>query len=158
MKRASRMIVGSSVALAAAFVAPVSAVADEERDAPTPRIVAVAGSRNGTYATPVTVVERGEPVSFVNVDLFVHDVRSRVKGPDRMPWCGRVDRGEPLHPVRNPRRFPVGKCPLLWTPPIAVTNGVVESRIYGTQNLRSGTTIDFFCTVFPEMKGSVIVR
>ena len=123
----------------------------------TPAIVAAFGSRSTNYFTPAVVIERGDDLTFVNGDIFVHDVRSVAKGPDDTAWCNPPDPDEPPHRVRNPRRFPKGKCPLLWTPPISMTNGVVESAVYGTKNLKPGTTVDFFCTVFPNMKGRVIV-
>ncbi len=72
-------------------------------------------------------------------------------------WCGPANPKERTHPVRNPRRFPIGKCPLLWSPAITMTVGAVQTKVFGTENLESGTTVDFFCTVFPNMKGTVIV-
>ena len=123
----------------------------------SPAIASVPGSRASTYATPVVVVEPGDDLSFVNVEPFPHTVRSVEMGPDDVPWCGPPEPNQPTHPRRNPRRFPKGKCPLLWTPPVAVTNGTFESKVYGTNNLKSGTTVDFYCTVFPNMEGTLIV-
>jgi plastocyanin len=151
-----RRVLGSAAALLAVLTLATPATG-RVSDAGSPAVVSLPGSRSGTYATPVIVVQPGEKVRFINLDLFVHDVRSKVKGPDNVLWCKPADPREPAHPVRNPRRFPKGKCPLLWTPPIALTNGVVDTKLYGTQNLKSGSTIDFFCTVFPEMRGKVIV-
>ena len=84
-------------------------------DAGPPAILAVPGSRTGTYATPVVVRQPGEELSFVNTELFPHDVRSVAMGPDDTPWCNPWDADEPQHLVRNPRQFPKGKCPLLWS-------------------------------------------
>lgn len=121
-------------------------------------IAAVPGSRAGTYATPVAVVEPGDELTFVNLEPFVHDVRSVAMGPDDTSWCNTADPDEPQHRIRNPRRFPIGKCPLLWSLPISMTVGAVETKVYGTKNLKSGKTFEFYCTVFPNMRGQVIVR
>jgi hypothetical protein len=94
----------------------------------------------------------------VNAELFPHDVRSRAKGPDHTPWCDPFEKGEPQHRKRNPRQFPLGECPLLWTPPISVTLGAAQTKVYGTKNLEPGTTVEFYCTVFPNMQGTLIVR
>jgi plastocyanin len=126
-------------------------------DAGTPVIMAVPGSRAGTYATPVVVAEPGDDLTFVNVELFPHDVRSVAMGPDDTRWCNPPDPDEPRHRIRNPRRFPIGKCPLLWSLPITMTVGAVETKVFGTGNLKPGTTVEFYCTVFPTMQGSLIV-
>lgn len=142
---------------ASAFVLFVGAVPTRAARVGTPAIVAVPGSRASTYATPVVVVQPGDDLTFVNIELFPHDVRSRAKGPDDAAWCNPANPKEPQHPVRNPRQFPIGKCPLLWSPPITATVGAVQTKVYGTNNLVSGENVDFFCTVFPGMKGTVIV-
>jgi plastocyanin len=123
----------------------------------SPVIVSAPGSRATTYATPLVVAQRGDNLTFVNTDVFVHAVRSVATGPDNTRWCKPADPNEPAHQTRNPRRFPIGKCPLLWTPPISMTNGYVETKVYGTRNLKPGTTVEFFCRVFPNMRGEVIV-
>jgi plastocyanin len=127
-------------------------------DAGSPVIAAVPGSRGGTYATPIIVAQPGDDITFVNAEPFVHDVRSVVMGPDDTSWCNPWDPDEPQHRKRNPRQFPKGKCPLLWSLPISMTVGAVETRVYGTENLEPGTTVEFYCTVFPDMRGSVIVQ
>ncbi len=132
-------------------------VASESGPVETRLILSVPGSRGATYGTPVVVVQPNDELRFLNADLFVHDVRSVAMGPDDTRRCNPPEADEPPHPKRNPRRFPLGKCPLLWTPPIAVTNGVFESKVYGTENLEPGKTFEFYCTVFPNMRGQVIV-
>lgn len=133
------------------FASPAAAIG-------TPAIAAVPGSRGATYATPIIVVQPGDDITFVNAEPFVHDVRSIAMGPDNTSWCKPWDPDEPKHPKRNPRQFPIGECPLLWTLPISMTVGAVETKVYGTENLVSGTTVDFYCTVFPNMTGQVIVQ
>ena len=127
------------------------------RAAGSPAIVAGPASRAATYATPITVIEPGDDLLFVNGELFAHDVRSVAMGPDDTSWCNPWDADQPYHPRRNPRQFPKGKCPLLWTPAISMTAGAVQTKVYGTENLESGTTVEFYCTVFPNMKGTLIV-
>ena len=128
------------------------------RDVGTPAIAAVPGSRAGTYATPVAVVQPGDELTFVNLELFPHDVRSVEMGPDNTSWCKPAEPDQPRHRIRNPRQFPIGKCPLLWSLPITMTVGAVETKVYGTENLESGKTVEFYCTVFPSMKGSLVVQ
>lgn len=123
----------------------------------SPAIVAVPGSRGATYASPVVIVQPGDELRFVNLELFPHDVRSAEMGPNDESWCRPADAGRPPHPVRNPRQFPKGKCPLLWTLPITMTVGAVETKVRGTENLKTGSTVEFYCTVFPNMKGTLIV-
>lgn len=141
-----------------AAAAPISPNPEVGNAVGTPVIAAVPGSRASTYATPVVVIEPGDDLSFVNVEPFVHDVRSVAMGPDDTAWCNPPEANEPQHRVRNPRRFPIGKCPLLWTPPIAMTSGAVQTKVYGTKNLRSGKNYEFYCTVFKNMTGTVVVR
>jgi plastocyanin len=136
---------------------PHAAAQVSKPDAGSVVIAAVPGSRETTYATPVAFVEPGDDLTFVNLEPFPHTVRSVETGPDDGMWCGPPNPDEPTHKKRNPRRFPKGKCPLLWTPPIALTNGVVTTKVYGTKNLESGTSVEFYCTVFPNMKGTLIV-
>ena len=121
-------------------------------------IVAVPGSREATYATPVVVVDRGDELTFVNSEPFAHSVRSVSFGPDNVPWCKPWDAERPQHPVRNPRQFPRGKCPLLWSLSITMTTGAVQTKVFGTKNLKPGSSVEFYCTVFPEMRGTLIVR
>lgn len=120
-------------------------------------IAAVPTSRGTTYTTPVVVAEKGDEVTFYNLEPFPHDVRSVVMGPDDTVWCNPVNPDEPEDPIRNPRQFPLGQCPLLWTPPISMTIGTISTVVYGTENLIPGTTVEFYCTVFPNMRGTLLV-
>jgi plastocyanin len=147
------------VALAASSLgASADAAETGSFDVGTPAIAAVPGSRAGTYATPVAVVQPGDELTFVNLELFPHDVRSVAMGPDNTSWCKPAEPDQPRHRIRNPRQFPVGRCPLLWSLPITMTVGAVETKVYGTENLVPGKTVEFYCTVFPSMKGSLVVQ
>ena len=144
----------AGVAGAPAHAAPVGPTAERVGSS---AIVAVPGSRAGGYATPVVVIQPGDEVTFVNTEPFSHDVRSVAMGPDDTRWCRPWDPSEPRHPKRNPRQFPIGKCPLLWSLPISMTVGAVETKVFGTENLVPGSTVEFYCTVFPDMRGTVVV-
>ena len=152
------MLVGALVAIPTSAAGASSPPERPDVDAGSPVIVAVPGSRGGTYATPIIVAQPRDDITFVNAEPFAHDVRSVQMGPDNTSWCKPWDPDEPQHRKRNPRQFPRGKCPLLWSLPTSMTVGAVETKVYGTENLEPGTTVEFYCTVFPDMRGSVIVR
>lgn len=155
--RALRLL---SALVTALLVVPPAAATPIEAPAPggVAVIAAVPGSRSGTYATPVVVVARSDDLTFLNAELFPHSVRSVEFGPDDVPWCEPWDADRPQHRVRNPRQFPIGKCPLLWSLAISMTTGAVQTKVYGTKNLEPGSTVEFYCTVFPSMRGTLIVQ
>lgn len=158
MRRGVRSLAAGFL-LAGALGSPAQArpAVSAGEDAGSPAIVAVPGSRAGGYATPVVVIQPGDEITFVNTEPFSHDVRSVAMGPDDTRWCRPWDPSEPRHPKRNPRQFPIGKCPLLWSLPISMTVGAVETKVFGTENLVPGSTVEFYCTVFPDMRGTVVV-
>jgi hypothetical protein len=147
-----------ALCMVAILVPPASAHAMPSDPAGTSAIVALPGSRSGTYATPIVVVEKGDELTLVNAEPFAHSVRSFSTGPDDVPWCEPWNSDRPQHRVRNPRQFPIGKCPLLWSLAITMTTGAVETKVYGTKNLKPGSTVEFYCTVFPAMRGTLIVQ
>jgi outer membrane protein assembly factor BamB/plastocyanin len=92
-------------------------------------VVAVPGSTYTTYATPVMVTSVGGPLNFVNFDLPQHDVVSDEKGPD----------GRALFQSK--------------------LSGLGEiAPVEGLDNVKSGSTYGFFCSLHPGMRGSLIVR
>ena len=92
-------------------------------------IVAVPGSTYTTYGTPVMVTRPGGPLNFMNFDLPQHDVVADDKGPD----------GKPLF--------------------MSKLSGLGEvAPIEGLENVKSGQTYGFFCSLHPGMRGSLIVR
>ena len=92
-------------------------------------IVAVPGSTYTTYATPVMTTRPGGPLSFMNFDLPQHDVIADDKGPD----------GKPLFQSK--------------------LSGLGEvAPIEGLDNVKSGQTYGFFCSLHPGMRGSLIVQ
>jgi plastocyanin len=92
-------------------------------------IVAGPGAASSTYATPVMVTQVGGPLSFTNLDLPQHDVTADEAGPD-----GR---------------------PLFHTPLIGIGQTV---PVEGLDQVQSGRTYGFYCTLHPGMRGSLIVR
>ena len=96
------------------------------------------------YATPVIVTPRNGKVSYTNIDLVRHDVvqdprTDGVAGPSTKPWCGR---------------FPTGKCPVFWTPLMGLGQ---TTAVRGLDNVKSGKTYTFYCTLHPGMRGRLIV-
>ena len=81
------------------------------------------------YLTPAMVTQVGGPLSYANGDAVRHDVVARDRGPD----------GQPL--------FKSELASLGQTVPVN-----------GLENVESGNTYEFFCSVHPGMKGQLIVR
>ena len=112
--RAARAVVGALLVLA--FTA-APAWADQE-------IVAGAGSQ---YLTTQVTMDQGEPLTFRNLDLTGHDVRSKGKGADGRP---------------------------LFLTPILPAGG--SHFVEGSQYLTTGS-YDFFCSIHPFMTGTLTV-
>jgi polyvinyl alcohol dehydrogenase (cytochrome) len=94
-----------------------------------PPIVAAPGAASTSYATPVATTGVGGPLSFVNLDLAKHDVVSEAKGPD-------------------------GK-PLFSTPLIDLGE---SAEVEGLDQVKSGQSYGFFCSIHPGMRGTLVVR
>lgn len=92
-------------------------------------IVAGPGATNTSYATPVAVTEPGGSLSFVNLDIALHDVTAEQRGPD----------GRPLF---HSRLIGLGQ----------------SAPVEGLDRVRSGQTYGFFCSIHPGMHGSLVVR
>lgn len=117
--------------------------------APAPASAAVAAAGPGGfaagYATPVVVIEKGEGVTFQNADVPQHDFvatdafLSR-KVAKRTKWCSGF---------RN------GRCPLFWSPKIGAGQ---STEVLGLQRVKPGRQYGFFCSLHPNMKGTLIVR
>ena len=114
-----------------------------------PASAAVAASGPGGFAagyvTPVVVVERGEALTYYNLDVPEHDFVATdafvpKKSEHKTKWCSG---------------FRSGKCPLFWTPTI----GAGEStEVLGLKRVKPGTQYGFFCSRHPNMQGTLIVR
>lgn len=105
-----------------------------------PAAAAVPGSFAAGFATPVVAAQRGGELSFVNADLADHNfVALEAFGSDAKPWC-------------DPNRK--GRCPLFWSNLI----GTAESTpVLGLDQTKSGVTYSFYCTIHPNMKGTLAV-
>lgn len=127
------------VAAAAAALALIPSGA--ARAAPA---AAAPGGFAAGFATPVVIIAQGEGVTFHNFDIAPHDFVAQdaflsKKAARRAKWCSGFD----------------GKCPLFWSPKI----GVGEStEVLGLKAVRSGKSYAFYCTVHPNMKGTLVVR
>jgi polyvinyl alcohol dehydrogenase (cytochrome) len=94
-----------------------------------PSILAGPAAANTGYATPVASTRKGGPLSFVNLDVVLHDVTSDQKGPD----------GTPLF-----------RSKLI---------GLGESApIEGLDKVEPGKQYGFFCSVHPGMRGTLAVQ
>ena len=92
-------------------------------------VVAGPGAVYTTYATPIVTVEKGAPLSFVNLDAPQHDVVADEKGPD----------GRALFQSK--------------------LSGLGEvAPVEGMDRVQSGRQYGFFCSLHPGMRGTLVVR
>jgi plastocyanin len=118
-----------------------------------PGIVALLQAKLYGYATPVIAVTPGEEVTFTNIDIEMHDVVQDVEADGvgakkPMPWCkkGKMKKhGGHAHGH---------SCPIFWTPLISLGK---TTPIYGLENVKSGETYTFLCTLHHGMKGTLVV-
>lgn len=92
-------------------------------------VIAGPGAASTTYATPVMLTQVGGPLSFTNLDAAQHDVTATQKGPD----------GKPL--------FASKLVGLGGTTPVE-----------GLDRVQAGQSYEFFCSIHPGMRGTLIVR
>ena len=126
----------------------------EAQLAERPAAVALAQAKFYGYATPVVVVTAGEEASFINIDIEMHDVvqdvaTDGVSSKKRMPWCKKMKKGHGAHSHGH------GGCPIFWTPLISLGE---TTPIYGLENVKSGETYTFLCTIHHGMTGTLVVR
>lgn len=96
------------------------------------------GTRGG-YASVVVVADVAGTLTLTNADLTAHDVVSKALGPDDNPWCGRY----------------VGHhvCPLFASPLVGVGE---QAQVEGIDQLKPGTTYEFFCSIHHWMRGTLV--
>lgn len=112
--------------------------------------VYVSGAGEGfglNYKVPVLVVLEGDTATYVNTDIAAHNVRARVKGPDR-PWC-----------TTPPFNFSSGNCPLFSSALIGLGQ---TSPIHGLSDVvvppgETTRSVPFYCTLHAWMQGTLIV-
>jgi polyvinyl alcohol dehydrogenase (cytochrome) len=108
-----------------------------------PTIISGAGGASYGYLTPAMIAQPGGELTYLNLDAVKHDVvhdarADGVYGPSNQPWCPR---------------FQKGQCPVFWSEQI----GLGESApVLGLDNLEGGTAYTFYCTIHPNMSGTVV--
>ncbi len=95
------------------------------------------------YLTPAMVAQPGGELTYLNADIVQHDVVQYPTvdgfgGPSNQPWCSR---------------FAKGKCPVFWSDQVGLG---ASTPILGLENLESGTTYTFYCTIHPNMQGTLV--
>ena len=102
-------------------------------------IVAGPGAWVTDYATKVASVQIGGEITLANGDIMRHDVvASDAFGDGGRPWCSL---------------FPVGRCPIFWSP---LTSLGETTTVQGTDQLAPATVYAFYCTLHPQMKGTLV--
>jgi len=103
--------------------------------------IAVPGSYMVGYATPQTVTAVGGPLAIVNGDTQPHNfIALQAKRPNgSAPWCSS---------------YQSGKCPLFWSEAVG-TGGV--TTVEGLDDVESGKTYLFYCSLHPSMIGTLNV-
>lgn len=129
------LIVGA--AIASLFVAATGA--------PARAVVAAAGpgSFAAGFATPVVIAPTATGVTFVNGDIQPHNVIANEdyytkKQAKKNEWCSN---------------YPKTKCPVFWSETIAVGE---FTPVLGIENLTSGQQYAFFCSIHPDMQGTLV--
>ena len=129
-------IIAAALALATAGVVQPASAAD---------LYYVTGpaSMFAGYTLPFMVVAEGDTLTFVNLDGFQHDVISRAMQPGTGDaWCAEAGFIAP------------GSCPLFWSSLIGVA---ALTPVLGMDNVVSGETYDFFCSIHANMEGTLVV-
>ncbi|HEX9775183.1 MAG TPA: plastocyanin/azurin family copper-binding protein [Actinomycetota bacterium] len=98
-----------------------------------------------TYTPPIIVIQEGDSLTYVNLDVAQHDVRSRVKGPDQA-WC-----------TQFPFNFASGKCPLFTTKLIGAAGQSPTFGIESVPALGTEASYEFYCTIHAWMVGDLFV-
>ena len=97
------------------------------------------------YIPPVVVTAPDETITYVNADIAPHnfvalDTYLSKKAAKKAEWCSAYDKG---------------KCPLFWSPQISIGQ---STEVSGVEFLKSGKQYGFYCSLHPNMKGTLIVR
>ncbi len=103
------------------------------------------GSFAAGWLTPVVVITEGEGITYLNADAAPHNFISdgvflTKRQAKKVEWCSAYEKG---------------LCPLFWSDTI----GAGEStEVRGLEALKTGEQYPFFCSLHPNMKGTLIVR
>lgn len=95
------------------------------------------------FATPVTAAPVGGPLTFVNGDIQPHNVIATqnflpAATAKKTPWC---------------KGYSKTKCPIFWS---ATVGAGQQTPVLGLENIESGKQYQFFCSVHPGMKGTLV--
>lgn len=143
---------GVIVALAA-LTGFVSGSVPAQAGDPLPPYVAAAAYSGGVgYINEVVATAAGEGISVAVADIIQHDVVADDFGSDDNPWC------DDINPLTGERRYPLGKCPLFWSPLINATPGTggPAQFVQGTDTVAAGTYA-FHCSIHADMTGTLVV-
>jgi glucose/arabinose dehydrogenase len=127
----------------AALATPVAVVAPASADPLPPYVVAGRGPSGFAYYNPVVAVPVGGSLTMVSADIDRHNIVSAAAGPDTNPWC---------------ITYQPGQCPLFWSQLVNAlpASGGPTTEVQGLGALEALTTYDFFCTLHPEMEGTLL--
>ena len=95
------------------------------------------------FATPVAVAPVGGPLTFVNGDIQPHNVIATSdflpkKVAKKTEWC---------------KNYGKTKCPIFWSATVGLGG---QAPVLGLENIESGAQYEFFCSVHPGMKGTLV--
>ncbi|HEU4480675.1 MAG TPA: plastocyanin/azurin family copper-binding protein [Actinomycetota bacterium] len=114
-----------------------------------PAAAGVAAAGPGGFAagflTPVVVIAEGEGITFVNGDAAPHDfvadgVFLPPKAAGKARWCSS---------------FSKKRCPLFWSARATAGESV---EVEGLERVGAGKQYPFYCSLHPNMKGTLVVR
>ena len=131
-----------SIALAAAMLALVPASATAAP--PNARAITGPTAKYYGYVTPVVVIQKGQGITYTNIDIERHNVVQDVNadgfhGSSTRPWC---------------KQFPAGRCPIFYSPLIGLGG---SENVKGLKYVKPGKVYTFYCTLHPGMKGRLVV-
>lgn len=110
-------------------------------------IVSGPGAYIANYVTQVVVVSKSAPLTYVNADILGHNVEATsTYGPDSAYWCDGVPGPD--------RAYPLGRCPLFWTP---VIGSAATSVVEGISAAVVGKTYAFRCAPHPGTMNGILV-
>lgn len=97
------------------------------------------------YVPPVVVVDQGEEITYANGDIARHNVIAPddfigKKKAKKVKWCSAYDEGQ---------------CPLFWSETIGAGK---TTEVLGLERLKSGEQYNFYCSIHPNMRGTLVVR
>lgn len=97
------------------------------------------------FVPPVVVIAEGEDITYANADIAPHNFVAledfyRKKKAKKVEWCSG---------------YPKGKCPLFWSQTIGAGE---TTEVLGLENVESGESYVFYCSVHPNMQGTLTVQ